>query len=71
MNIRLCIHLTFYIFFTDLETMELCEELLQRLPADIGEDIEPPPVRHPHHHALHTELSGPVIIIIILEDNEW
>ena len=51
--------------------MELCEELLQGLPADIGEDIEPPPVRHPHHHALHTELSGPVnIIIIIIEKSK-
>ena len=54
--------------------MELCEELLQGLPADIGEDIEPPPVRHPHHNALHAELSGPdmnimsVGITIIITD---
>ena len=50
--------------------MELCEELLQGLPADIGEDIEPPPVRHPHHNTLNTQLSGPVIIIIIIIMND-
>ena len=40
---------------TNLETMELCEELLQGLPADIGQDIESPSVGHPHHHTLYTK----------------
>ena len=36
----------------------LSENLLQRFPADVGQDIEAAAVRHPHHHALHTELRG-------------
>ena len=31
-----------------------------RSPAHIGEDIKTTTVRHPHDHALHTELSRPV-----------
>ena len=40
-----------------LQARELREDLVERLPADVGEDVEAPPVRHPHDDALHAELG--------------
>ncbi len=43
-----------------LPTCKLCEDLLEGLPADVGQHVEPAPVRHAHDHGLHPVQGGPV-----------
>ena len=39
------------------QTLFVVELLSYFSPTDIGKDIEPAPVGHPHHHTLHTQLG--------------
>mmetsp|Transcript_19827 Transcript_19827/g.48031 ORF Transcript_19827/g.48031 Transcript_19827/m.48031 type:complete len:266 (+) Transcript_19827:2131-2928(+) len=44
----------------DRAHLELCQNVLHRLPDDVGEDVKAPAVRHPDRHCLHPHFDGAV-----------